>query len=143
MAVTDSPQWHLAPSELAPREGFGVLLQYPDPVLSVLLVEVKAQANPRAGGSRAYNEGEKILLCRPHKYRVIHLSLVYYLTDRQPTPVNFRIVPVHAATVCLHGPCGEFHFILRAGYLTSESHLIRFFHPRALHRHGLLQHPRP
>ena len=106
MAVTNPPRWHLAPAVLTPREGIGVFLQDPDPIPPVLPVEVRAHAVLRDGGSRAAGEGARSLLCCLQKSRVVHLGLVYCLADRQPTPVNYRLGPVHAAAVCRHGPCG-------------------------------------
>ena len=84
---------------LAPRERVGVLLQDPDPIPPVMPVEVRAQAVPRAGGSRASGEGARALLCHPRKAHVVHLGLVYCLAERQPNPVNCRIGPMHSTVV--------------------------------------------
>ena len=98
-------------------EGVGVILQDPDPIPPMLPVEVRAQAIPRAGGSQSSREGARALLCCPRKAHVLHLGLVYCLTDQQPTSVDYGLSPVHAAVVCCHGLCGEFHYTLWAGYL--------------------------
>ena len=72
---------------------------------------------PRAGGYRASGEVERALLCRMREAHVVHLGLVYYLADRQPTPVDYGLSTVHAAAVCRHETRGEFHSALRAWYL--------------------------
>ena len=99
MAVTKPPLWNLDPASLADREGVGVLLKYPDPIPKVLPVEVIAQAIPHAGGSQLSGEGERTLLSSSRKSHIVHRGLVYCMSDRQPTPVDYRLSTMHAAAV--------------------------------------------
>ena len=81
MAVTEPPHWHLAPAALTPREGFRVLLQDLDQISPVMTIEVRAQAIPHAGKSRASGERSRELIHRQRKAHSVHLGLVYCLAD--------------------------------------------------------------
>ena len=81
MAVTEPPHWHLDPAALTPREGFRVLLQDLDQISPVLTIEVRAQAIPHAGGSRASGERSRALSRRQRKSHSLHLGMVYCLAD--------------------------------------------------------------
>ena len=87
------------PAELTPREVFGVLLQYPDPIPSVVPVALRAQTVTLAGGYWESGEGSRALLFRPRKSYVGHLGLVYCLDDWQLTPVDYVLGPVHSVAV--------------------------------------------
>ena len=81
-----------------------MILQDPDPIPPVLPVEVRAQSIPRVLGTQASGEWAGASLCLPWEAHIIYLGLVYHLADHQPTPVDCGIHPMHAATVCRHGP---------------------------------------
>ena len=116
-----------------------MLLQDTNTIPPVLPVEVLAQSIPCVGGPRAAGEGA--LLCQPQESHIVYLGLVFHMDDRQLTPLDCGIHPVHTAAVCCHGPCGELNSTLRAWDMLSESHPVRVYHPRALQRHILLRHP--
>ena len=100
MAITDPPRWRLDSTAISSRKGVRVLLHNPDPIPLVLPIEVGAQAITLAGGSWASGEGARALFCRTRKAHVIHLGLVYYLDERQPTPVSKLNVQCCLEPVC-------------------------------------------
>ena len=114
VAGIEPPLLHLDPATLAPEEGVGVILQYPDPIPPVLHVEVRTQAVSRAGGYRASGEGAGAYFCRPWESHIVYVGLVYCLAHSQPTPVYCGLSPVHAAEVCRHGHRSELNSILQA-----------------------------
>ena len=101
-----------------------MLLHDPDPIPTLIPVEMKAQSIPRAGGLREFGEGTRALLCCLLKSHVVYLGLVSYLDDRQPAPVNCGLSPMHMAAVRCHRSRGEFHSTLCAWYPPSESLLV-------------------
>ena len=141
VTVTEIPRCYLATTVLAPRLGVGGILQDPDLISPLLPVEVRAQAILRSGGSRASREWAMQSFRCPRKSHVVYLGLVYCLDERNPTAVNLGLSPVHLVAVCCHGSFSKLQSTLRTLYPPSESHLVILSHPRALQRHGLLQHP--
>ena len=63
-----------------------------DHISPVLNIEVRAQAIPHAGGSRAYGKRSRELIHRQRKAHSVHLGMVYCLADWKPNPLDFRLV---------------------------------------------------
>ena len=57
MTVNETHRWYLDPALLTSGEGVGLLLQDPDPILTVLHIEVGLQAIPRVKVPQSYGEG--------------------------------------------------------------------------------------
>ena len=102
VASVEPPCWDLAPSSLVLEEGVGVFLYNPDTTPPVMAAKVRAQAIPCAGGPWAVGEGSGVLLSQPREAHVVHLRLVFRLTDQQPAPVDFWFHHVHTPTVFRH-----------------------------------------
>ena len=46
---------------------------------------------------------------------------VFYLTDRQPVPVNLRHRPIHLTPMHCHQTRVKFYFVVQAGDLLSQT----------------------
>ena len=102
MSGVEPPLWDLAPTALSLEEGVGMIHQDPDNTSSVMVVTVRAQYIPCAGGTRKYREGAGESISRPREAHIVNLMLVLRLTDCQTAPVNHGFRPTHTPAVCCH-----------------------------------------
>ena len=133
----------MSPTPLAFGKRGRVLLQNLETVPPVLAVKMIPQSVPGPRGPWASGKGEFVLCHALRETDSKHLWDVFNLTYRQLVPVNLNIRPMHLPSVRRHQSRGKFYYAVWAGYLSSQSVVVRPPPDRAPLFRRLLRHLKP